>query len=184
MVYLSEAVERIMSTRSAVRARAALFLSLSLAITTSCSLYRGIASPEAERDISGRITASSEWTEIAPDKPLKSEREINAVMFNFETPLNEKDVITGNDVKRWGIRFPNGKVILPEVELIDQNGKTYPLSVSFFGTKAIGFGMRDPQTHLETLPRDKTYRAVRIRSDERVIFSRVYWYSYNLSDRK
>ncbi len=182
-------VERLALTWSAVTTRARVALSLCLfllllMLSISCSLYRAVFSPEFKRDISGPLTVSSKWIEIVPDKPLKAEREQNAVMFDFAVPLNEKDVITGNDVARWRIRFPDGSTAIPEVQLVEQSGNTYSLSVSFFGTKGIGFGMIDPQTHLETLPRDKTYRAVRIKCEERITFSRVYWYSYNQSDRK
>jgi len=153
-------------------------------LNTSCSLYRGVFSPEFKRDISGPLTVSSEWIEIVPDKPLKAERDQNAVMFDFAIPLNERDVITGNDIARWGIRFPDGSIAIPEVEIVEQNGNVYSLEVGFFGTKAVGFRMIDPATHLENLPRDKTFRAVRIRCAKSISFARVYWYSFNLSDRK
>jgi hypothetical protein len=127
---------------------------------------------------------SSDWREIIAIKPFTAEREENAVMFDFAIPLNEKDLVTGNDVTKWGIRFSDGSVIMPEVQLVDQNGNVYPLIVGFFSTKLVGFRMIDPATQLENLPRDKTFRAVRVRCARDISFSRVYWYSFNQSDRK
>ena len=182
-------VQRTLGKPSAVWTRARVGSLLCLVfllpmLNISCSIYRAVFSPEFKRDISGPLTVSSEWTEIVPDKPLKAERAENAVMFDFAVPLNEKDVITGNDVARWGIRFPDGSVTIPEAQLVEQNGNVYPLAVGFFGTKAVGFRMIDPATHLESLPRDKTFRAVRVRCAKSISFAKVYWYSFNQSDRK
>jgi hypothetical protein len=150
----------------------------------SCSVYRGVFSPELELPISGPITVSSAWSEIVPAKPLKAERQENAVMFDFATVLNEKDLVTENGVAKWGIRFPDGSVVMPEVQLIGQDGKAYPLTPDFFDSKGVGFDMTDPSTHLDSLPRDKKFRAVRVRCPKSIRFSRVYWYSFNQSDRK
>jgi len=182
-----EKAPRKMSSLSTVKiaARVVVLMPVLLAMLgSSCSLYRTAFSPELKRVISGPLTVSSEWIEIVPDKPLKAQRGENAVMFDFATPLNEKDLITGNDVRKWGIRFPDGSVTIPEVQLVDQNGNVYPLGVAFFDTKGIGFGMSDPATHLESLPRDKTFRAVRVRCARSIGFAKVYWYSFNRSDRK
>lgn len=151
---------------------------------SSCTIYRAVFSPELEIDLHGPLTVSSEWTDITPARPMKAERAENAVMFDFASALNERDVITERDVSKWGIRTADGSVVMPEVELVDEKGNVYPLRVSNFGTKGVGFHMVDPETHLENLPRDRTYRTVRIRCSRPISFSRVYWSSYNQSDRK
>lgn len=167
---------------------ATLVLAISLfcliVLSSSCSVYRSVFSPELKQTICGSLRVSSEWTEINLSKPFKPKREENAVMFDFATALNEKDVVTGNDVSKWGIRFPDGTVALPEVNLVDQDGSVYPLTIDFFDTKLVGFRMIDARTHLENLPRDKVFRAVRVRCARDISFSKVYWYSFNQYDRK
>lgn len=154
-----------------------LFCNLPL-LTTSCSFYRSAFSPYLDREISGPLIVDAEWKEIMPTESLKSERDINAVMFDFATPQEH------DNVKGLGLRFPDGKVITPEVQLVDENGKLYDLSVGFLGTKGIGFVLRDSNSNVMILPKDRAYRAVRVRCERPISFSRVYWHSYNQSDMK
>lgn len=159
-------------------------LCLCLSLFASCSVYRSAFSPFVERDISGPVTVSSEWKEITPSELLRALREQNAVMFDFSAPVEEKDLITGNDATKWAIRFKDGSTAMPEVSLVDQDGSEYQLVLGYLSTKLVGFTMTNPSTHLENMPRDRTFRAIRIRCMKPISFSRVYWYSFNQSDRK
>ena len=163
---------------------ARLLLCLCVSLFASCSVYRSAFSPFVERDISGPVTVSSEWKEITPTQPLQTVRQRNAVMFDFSPRLGEKDLVTGNDVTKWAIRFSDGSTAMPEVKLVAQDGSEYQLIPGYLSTKLVGFTMTNPTTHLESLPRDKKFRAIRIRCTKPINFSRVYWYSFNQWDRK
>lgn len=88
------------------------------------------------------------------------------------------------DYRTWGLRLPDGTVVRPEVQLVDQYGGVYQLTVGELGQTGISFNFRDPVSHEEILPTDRTYQAVRIRSSTPIKFSGVVWRCYNQSDFK
>ena len=133
--------------------------------------------PYLKIEISGPATNSSEWMEITPQEPLKPEREVNAVILIFATEYKP-------DYKANGLRFPDGAVVVPEVQLIDQDGKTFPMGIESMGATGMGFGFFDPNSHLESLPKDKIYPTVRIRSSQPIQCSKIVWQGYNQRDRK
>jgi hypothetical protein len=130
------------------------------------------------------VQVSSEWKEITPSQELRALREQNAVMFDFSAPADEKDLVTGADATKWAIRFKDGSSAMPEVKLVDQDGSEYQLVPGYLSARLVGFTMTNPTTHLENMPRDRTFRAIRVRCMKPISFSRVYWYSFNQSDRK
>jgi hypothetical protein len=135
------------------------------------------AHPYLERDISGPVTLSTQWLEITPSEPLKPEREINAIHLTFVTSyeLNSQSN---------GFRFPDGEVVLPEVQLVDQDGKVYPLGIATIGEKGVGFSSFNPVTHSNNLPTDKVFTTVRMRCDKPIQCSKITWSGYNARDRK
>src|SRR5258705_194650 len=75
--------------------------------------------------------------------------------------------------RAWGVRLPDGSISTPEVQLVDEYGNTFNLDqpsmfspTSHFTQR--GFSLRD-------LPQDRVYRAVRIRSDKPIQYSRIMW---------
>lgn len=150
----------------------ALFIT-GLVIYFIISIFR---SPYLDRDIAGSITLSDQWLEIAPTDALKPERRIHEIVLNFSEPLEP-------DYKVWGVRLKDGSVVIPEVQLIDQDGNTYKLTTSSLDRMGMSFSMRDDQSHREILPTDRTYRAVRIRCEKLLRCSSVIWRCYNPWDR-
>ncbi len=78
----------------------------------------------------------------------------------------------------------DGSLAQPEVELVDEFGKVYNLSQESMGEDGIAFGLFDPASHLENLPRDRTFPTVRIRSALPIECSMIQWTAYNFRDRK
>lgn len=148
------------------------------ALLTSC-VYR-FFHPYLDRELSGPITISSEWLEITPKEPLRAERVVQYLYIYTTKPFEP-------DNRSWGIRLADGSVVVPEVELVDQQGNIYNL-------KASSFSLEDPTranvisgigfSALEELPKDKVYRAVRIRSDQPIQCSKIIWRCYDPRDRK
>jgi hypothetical protein len=133
--------------------------------------------PYLERDIYGAVTLPVEWMEITPVEPLRPEREINSIDLTFATKyeLNSQSN---------GYRFPDGEVVLPEVQLVDQEGKVYPLGIAAIGAGGVDFSSFNPVSHLNNLPRDKVFTTVRIRSRKPFQCSKITWSGYNARDRK
>src|SRR5437588_2998880 len=123
--------------------------------------------PYFDRTISGPVTITPEWTEIVPKEPLKAERQINNFILVFDT----SQLYEPNDNTN-GIRFPDGSVVTPEVQLIDQGGRSYTLT-------SIGVSRNGMVLRYENLPQNISYRMVRIRSDKPIKVSKIYWRCYN-----
>jgi hypothetical protein len=133
--------------------------------------------PYLERDICGAVTLPAEWLEIKPTEPLKQEREISSIHLTFATKyeLNKQSN---------GYHFPDGEVVLPEVQLVDQEGKVYQLGIASIGDRGVGFSSHNPVTGAYSLPMHKVFTTVRIRSKKPFQCSKITWSGYNIRDRK
>jgi hypothetical protein len=153
-------------------------IGLAFAAFISFKVYR-MFNPYLDREIGGAVTLTSEWLEITPQEPLRPERQVQYLYVDTPEPFDP-------DYQSWGIRFPDGSVIVPEVQLIDQQGNVYNLKASSFSladstrtdiVSGIGFRARG-------VPQDRVYPKVRIRSDKPIRASRIIWRSYDPRDRK
>jgi len=144
----------------------------SLILWGSCGLYRRFH-PNLDREIAGPVSISSEWMEILPKEPLKPEREVQEILIWFAQPYT-------TDFN--GIISPDGHTFYPEVQLIDQRGDAYNLRISAISSSGIGLSCCK-EGH-QPLPKDRNYRAVRLRSDRPVNGSKVVWRCYNPWDYK
>jgi hypothetical protein len=130
-------------------------------------LYR-LFDPYSDRELSGPVTISSEWTEIIPKEPLKAERQIQYLTLDIADAFLP-------DYDLGKVKLSNGALVLPEVQLEDDKGTTYNLDRSGIDQKGMVFFMHE-------LPKDKRYRVVRVRSATPIRCSRIYWRSYNQWD--
>lgn len=159
------------------RAAAACALAVAALLAVCCSALERKMNPYLDREISGPVTIGPDWLEITPQEPLKPEREVNAVNLIFATEYKP-------DYQANGLRLSDGALVVPEVQLIDQAGKTYVLGIESMGAKGMGFASFNPASHLENLPKDKIYPTVRIRCSKPIECSKIVWRSYNQRDRK
>ncbi|SRR5216684_3683978 len=148
------------------------------AIAKTGEFYR-LFNPYLDTEIAGPTTISSDWLEIVPKQSLKPERQVQYLYIETAQPF-------AADYSTWGIRFPDGSTIVPEVQLVAEDGSSYDLHASSFSLKdpshsdvvsGIGF-------FLQQLPKDKAYRMVRIRSLRPISCSRIYWRCFNQWDLK
>lgn len=147
-------------------------ITCSVILFCSCALYRKLY-PILDREIAGAISISSEWVEIIPESPLEPEREVQQVIIWFAQPYE-----TVSD----GIRFSDDTIV-PEVQLVDERGNVYNLRISSIGSSGIGLRCCS-ETWNQSLPKDRNYRAVRIRSERPINGSKVVWRCYNPWDLK
>lgn len=144
----------------------------------SVRVYR-VLNPNLDVEVCGPLTVTSEWVEITPQAPLVASRQVQYLYLHTVDPFVP-------DNPSWGIRFPDGSVVVPQVELVDQRGTAHPLKASSFSlldrsrTDIIsGIGFRSP-----ALAGTGPYQRVRIRSDKEIKVARIIWRNYNQSDRK
>ena len=123
-----------------------------------------------DRDIAGATAVTSEWLEIKPDPLLKVSSKTPLVILELEGDY-------APDFGSQKLRYPDGTLGVPEVQLIDDQGNVFPLHFLMAqhrdrsGSNAMGgagFGGSD-------LPRDRSYSKLRIRSEKPVKCSKIIW---------
>lgn len=150
-------------------------IGLALAVFISIKVYR-VFNPNLDREISGAVTITAEWLEIRPEDPLRPEREIHQVVLDVEKPVTAQ-------TNSWGLVLPDGSVVTPEVQLIDESSNVYSLTEPSFNTNS-STGLTLRGFSLRNLPKDRLYTKVRVRSSKPIRVSRILWRSYNPWDRK
>jgi hypothetical protein len=148
---------------------------LALGVLTCRDLYSRLTNPYLDQEISGPRVLSDEWLEIVPDKPLRPERIVQQIIIYVDKPVTM-------DRDSWDLVLPDGSRVSPEVELVDEDGNIYELTVPSAvenpnSNEAFqrGFGLRG-------LPKDKVYRAVRIKSAKPVRVLKIVWRCYDPRD--
>jgi hypothetical protein len=128
------------------------------------------STPFLDLEIKGEVTLSPEWLEIKPNKPLKPTREFQQVVLGLAEPYV-------GDFGAKGVRLPDGSVVTPQVQLVDENGNIFDLKYGGFrGRMNIYF------SNFEQLPKDRNYRTVRIRSEKPIHCNKIFWSSYYSKD--
>jgi hypothetical protein len=133
--------------------------------------------------LSGPLVVGNDWVELHPEQPLKAEKTFQFVILDLEPPLKCDILGEGNGPDRGkGILMPDGGVINPEIEVIDQDGNAF--SLVWRGARG---GLSSPAYRLpypNELPRDREYKAVRIRSPKPIKCKAIYWFCDSSKDWK
>jgi len=126
----------------------------------------------ADRDIAGATAITSQWLEIKPTPQLKTTGKTSLVILELEGEYTP-------DFQSQMLRFPDGGLGMPEVQLVDEHGNVFPLRFLMVHHRdrsgspvmgGAGFGAPD-------LPPDRSYSVVKIRSDKPMKCSSVIWRS-------
>ena len=145
---------------------------LIIAVVVSLLVYRrmGPLPTLTDRDIAGATSINSEWVEIGPTPALESSGKQSLVILDLEGDYTP-------DFPAHMLRFPDGSLGTPEVQLVDPQGHVFPLQFLMVhhrdrtGSNVMGgagFGSPD-------LPTDRSYIKVRIRSDKPMKCSKIIW---------
>jgi len=125
-----------------------------------------------DRDIAGDTAITSQWLEIKPTPVLKPSSKTSLVILELEGDYMP-------DFQSQMLRFPDGKLGMPDVQLVDEQGSVFPLHFLMVhhrdrtGSPVIGgAGFGAPE-----LPADRSYAKVRLRSDKPMKCSKVIWRS-------
>ena len=149
-------------------------VALSVVLVVVFFVYRrmGPLPTLTDRDIAGSIAISSQWLEITPAPALKPSGKTSFVILELEGDYTP-------DFQAQLLRFPDGSLGMPEVQLVDQQGNVFPLHFLMVhhrdrtGSNVMGgAGFGDPN-----LPTDRSYGKVRVRSDKPMGCSKIIWRS-------
>ena len=123
-----------------------------------------------DRNIAGATSITSGWLEIKPDPVLKVSGKTPLVILELEGDY-------APDFGAQELRYPDGTLTVPELQLIDEQGNVFPLHFLMVhhrdrtGSNAMGgagFGSLE-------LPRDRSYVKLRIRSEPPMKVSGIIW---------
>ena len=133
-----------------------------------------------EVKISGPVTIGNEWVELKPQPPLKAEKDFQMIYLELESPFKYDLYNEGKEPNKGaGILMPDGEVINPEIEVIDQQGNTFNL----VWRGAIGFKPTYDLPYPNKWPRDREYKLVRIRSPRPIKCKAIYWFCESRKDK-
>jgi len=132
-----------------------------------------------EIKISGPVTIGEEWIEIEPASPLKAEKDLQMIFLELEPPLKGDVYNEGKEPNKGkGILMPDGEVINPEIEVLDQYGNKFKLVYS----GGIGFKPTYDLPYPDKWPRDREYKTIRIRSPKPIKCKAIYWFCESRKD--
>lgn len=128
--------------------------------------------------ISGPVTIGDEWLELNPTPYLKADKTFQWVLLELKPPLKDDFHNEGKGPNSGkGILMPDGEVINPEIELIDEYGNAFNLIYRGASGGPV-YGYIKPKD----LPRDREYKTIRIRSSRPIKCKAIYWYCESSKD--
>jgi len=147
---------------------------LCVVVVVSLLLYRrmGPLPTLTDRDVAGSTAITTQWLEITPAPALKPAGKASLLILELEGDYTP-------DFQAQMLRFPDGTLGMPEVQLVDQQGNVFPLHFLMVhhrdrtGSNVMGgagFGAPD-------LPTDRSYGKVRVRSEKPMKCSKIIWRS-------
>lgn len=147
---------------------------LCVVLVVALLLYRrmGPLPTLTDRDVAGSMAIASPWLEITPAPALKPSGKASLLILELDGDYTP-------DFQAQMLRFPDGTLGMPEVQLVDQQGNVFPLHFLMVhhrdrtGSNVMGgagFGAPD-------LPTDRSYGKVRVRSDKPMKCSKIIWRS-------
>ena len=147
-------------------------VALAVVLGVALLLYRrmGPLPTLTDRDIAGATAITSQWVEIELNPALQTSGKKSLVILKLEGDYTP-------DFQAQMLRFPDGSLGMPEVQLVDQQENVFPLHFLMVhhrdrtGSNVMGgagFGAPD-------LPSDRSYGKVRVRSDKPIKCLKIIW---------
>ena len=130
----------------------------------------GLLTWDSEVTVSGPVTISSEWAELTPRKPLVPAKQYQLILLE----VDPSEALVVDNLHLEHIQLGNGIHLKPEIQLIDSQGNVFVAEVyrspvpSYLDNSIVG--------NVESLPQDRKYTKVRVRSNAPVRLSRIIWY--------
>src|SRR6266487_5580698 len=130
--------------------------------------------------LSGPVEITDQWVEFRAKLPLKADKTFQWILLDLAAPFKDDMYSEGKGpLKGKGILMPEGDVINPDLEVIDQYGNAFQLI--YAGSRG---GPIYGYPYPNELPRDREYKSVRIRSPKPITCKAIYWYCESSKDWK
>jgi hypothetical protein len=110
--------------------------------------------------IAKNVEVNSEWRKIEIKSPLQIKKQVQKISLSLDGYKHNVD----SDFEV--IKLPDGTVLRPEIRIIDENNKEYPLKGCCRTGDSVEFALDKQVISIESLPRNVKYKAVLIRSDK------------------
>lgn len=135
-----------------------------------------------EVNLSGPTTIGDQWIELKPEASLRADKDSQMVVLDLEPPFKYDFYKVGKGPNAGqGILMPDGEVINPEIEIIDQYGNSFNLI--WRGARKT-FSPVYSLSYPNKFPRDREYKEVRIRSSRPINLKAIYWTCESNKDMK
>lgn len=139
-------------------------------LNLAVGLYHKFFSPNAEQEIAQHIVLKGDWLNVKSQDALKTQREVQEILFEFEHPMAEFDTARP---------YAQVEAASPKVELLDEYGQYFPFRFGGASQNAIRYRA------VAELPKDsRKYVGLRVKSQMDIPVRRVYWNCYDPWDRK
>jgi hypothetical protein len=113
---------------------------------------------------------------------IKVDKDHDLVVLQLEPPYKDDFYMEGKGPKKGqGILMPDGEVINPDIQVIDQYGNTFDLV--YAGARRT-FWPAYNLPYPNQWPRDREYQAVKIRSPRPIKVKAIYWFCESNKDLK
>ncbi len=142
-------------------------------VASACGM---LGDPYIDRELSGKVTLTDEWLELTPEEPLKVERDTQEVALFPDPPIKmEYDPEKGD-------RAVDGRDATIEAELIGTNGVTYHSRPGYEKSMTGDLFVTRYSVGFKDLPKDVSFKTVRVRSSAPYPVKRILWRCYKWSD--
>lgn len=137
-----------------------------------------IPSPYLDYQLSGPVALGQQWLEFTPEEPLKVERDTQEVTLFPDPPIKMVDDPTG----RRSPIAADGRDATVEAELIGSDGVTYHSRTGYTQHMTGDLYITDHSVGFKDLPRDVTFKKVRVRSSAPYPVKKILWRCYTWSE--
>jgi hypothetical protein len=147
------------------------------ALLLARSIHR-VFNPYLDREIAGPVVIPTEWLEVAPQEPLRPQRQIQDLVLELDGSVKAPKY-GEKGYHCWGVVLQDGSIATLEAQIVDDGGKVYELNAPSFIIDPSGSRPLLRKFSRIGLPTDKIFRKVRIRSSCPVTCKRILWRCYN-----
>jgi hypothetical protein len=137
------------------------------------ALVYGFATADSEQIVSGPVTLSSQWTEFVPQKPLQPLKQSQEIVLD----VDPSEGLIEDNLHLERIQLSNGPLLRPQIQLVDSQGNVFEAEVSRYPVPSLY--KNGISGYVSSLPRDREFTRIRVRSDFPVRLSRIVWHCHN-----
>ena len=119
------------------------------------------ATKQSDLEVASDLDISMDWIELTPKPPLKARKHTQCLLIFIE-----------------GYDEMSADSPTIDVEILDNTAKAYKLSQSLLVGSRLSFSGN--YAIRSSLPQDKPFTKIRMRSDKPVRASKIFWENYNL----